>query len=87
MMVTGVAGAATVTVTLRDANGNQAISSGATVIIGLGLGAANGVFGTLTNNGDGTYSATFTGLAAGTNTVTAFINGSPITSTLPTILA
>jgi hypothetical protein len=37
------------------------------------------------DNGNGTYSATFTGTIAGTNTITATINGTPITFTGPTI--
>ena len=40
----------------------------------------------MTDNGDGTYTATFTaGLLGGSNTITATINGQVVTSTPPTV--
>ncbi len=50
-------------------------------------GSSQGTIGPTRDNGDGTYEADFTATAAGTTlTVGATINGSPVSSTLPTIL-
>ena len=84
-VVSGVADAATVTLTARDSAGNQETSGGATVVFGLGAGTATGTFSAVTDNGDGTYTATFTGVLAGTNTITATVDGNSLTSTAPTI--
>jgi adhesin/invasin len=78
-------GTSTVTLTVRDANGNQLAAGGAAVVFGLGAGTAQGTFGTVTDNLDGTYTAVFTGTTAGTNTVTATFDGQAVTSTAPTI--
>ena len=51
----------------------------------MGTGTGSGTFSSVTDNGDGTYTATFTGTTAGTNTITATIDGQPVTSTAPTI--
>jgi adhesin/invasin len=79
--------AATVTLTAIDADGTPETGGGLTVAFGLGSGSTSGgSFGAVTDNGDGTYSATFTGTTAGTpTTITATINGSAVTSTLPTV--
>jgi hypothetical protein len=78
-------GAATVTLTAKDANGNQETTGGATVTFGVGNGSAQGTFGTVTDNNDGTYTVTFTATVQGTNTITATINSQAVTSTAPTI--
>ncbi len=78
-------GTTTVTLTARDANGNQETTGGSTVVFSLGAGTASGTFSSVTDNGDGTYTATFTGTIAGTNTITATIDGTALTSTAPTI--
>ena len=44
-----------------------------------------GTFGSVTDIGNGTYSATFTSTIAGSNTVTATINGQAVTSPAPAI--
>ncbi len=44
-----------------------------------------GKFGTVTDMKNGTYTVTFTGTTAGTNTITAAIGGKAVTSTAPTI--
>jgi adhesin/invasin len=75
----------TVKLTAKDSGGNQLASGGSTVVFALASGTAIGTFGTVTDNGDGTYSATFTGTAAGTNSVTATIDGQALTSTMPTL--
>jgi hypothetical protein len=79
-------GTSVVTLTARDANGNQLPKGGSAVVFSVGTGTANGTFGTVTDNGDGTYSATFTaGTTTGTNTVTATIDGTALSSTAPTL--
>jgi adhesin/invasin len=70
-----------VTLTATDANGDPVTDGGATVVFHLGNGSAGGTFGAVTDNADGTYTATFTGGAAGTNTITATVNGQAITTT------
>ena len=83
---TSVGGTLTFTVTVKDAYANQQSVGGLTIAFGLSGGTANGTIAAVNDNGDGTYSAIFTGTVAGTNTtVTATINGSAITNTLPTI--
>ena len=76
---------ATVTLQTKDANGVLETTGGAAVSFGLGNGAGSGLFSQFNDNGDGTYTATFTGTIAGQNTLTALLNGHPLTSTLPTI--
>src|SRR5205807_2018930 len=65
---------ATVTLQAKDANGNNETTGGLTVAFGLGMGSGGGTFSGVTDHGDGTYTATFTGVAAGSNTITATIN-------------
>ena len=76
---------ATVTLVARDANGNQELGGGLVVAFGLGTGSASGTFGAVTDNGNGTYTATFTGSKAGSNTIIATIGGQKVTSTPPTV--
>jgi hypothetical protein len=77
--------ATTLTLHVRDANGVPDTNSGLTVAFQLGAGAATGTFGNVVNNLDGTYTVAFTGILAGTNTITATINGPALTSTTPTV--
>jgi hypothetical protein len=66
-------GKTTVTLTARDANGNQEPGGGLTVAF-----TASGSAGTLssvTDNHNGTYTATFTGTSPGSDTITATIGG------------
>lgn len=66
-----------VTVTLRDANGNALTTGGATVTIAGTLGTV----GTVTDNGDGTYTADFTaGTLIGTAALTFTVAGTPATA-------
>ena len=80
---------ATVTLTAKDANGNQETSGGLTVtfsLVGSGAGISNGTFSPTTDNGNGTYTATFTGTTAGTpNTIQAAIATVGNVSSTPTI--
>jgi hypothetical protein len=74
-------GTATVTLIARDAFGNQEVSGGLAVTFSLGAGAGQGKLSTVTDNGNGTYTATFTGTVVGTNEITGSIAGQPLTST------
>ncbi len=76
----------TVMVTTKDAAGNNLTSGGLGVSFGKSGGTSTGNFSGTIDNGDGTYSSIFTGLAAGTATsISATIGGSSVTSTAPTI--
>jgi adhesin/invasin len=75
---TRVAGqTATITVTLKDANSNNLTTSGGTVALATNLGTLSAV----TNNNNGTYTATFTATTAGAATISATLNGAALTST------
>jgi len=83
-----VASGTGVTLTLRgkDQFGNNLTAGGATVAFSTTGGSSTGAIGPTTDVGDGTYTATFTGLTVGTaTTVGATINGTAVTTTLPTI--
>jgi uncharacterized repeat protein (TIGR01451 family) len=75
----------TITLTARDADGNQETAGGLVVAFGLGSGGGQGTFGPVQDNGDGTYSVTFTATAAGSITLTATIDGQAVTTTAPTV--
>jgi adhesin/invasin len=71
----GTSGTSTVTVQARDAFDNAVASGGATVALATSRGSLSGV----TDNGDGTYTATLTATGqSGTATVTGTLNGSAI---------
>jgi len=79
---------ATLKLQAKDAAGNNLNTSGLTVVFSLSgpVRASTGTIGSTTDNGDGTYTATFTGVLAGTaTTIGAAINGTAVTSTLPSI--
>jgi uncharacterized repeat protein (TIGR01451 family) len=67
----------TVTVTVRDLNGDPIVVGGDKVTLNTNLG----VLGAVTDHGDGTYSASLSGAAAGTATVTFTVNGADATNT------
>jgi len=72
----------TITVRLKDAFGNNLTSSGGTVTLSLSSPPPGGSLGSVTDNGNGTYTATLTSsTTAGTVTVSARINGNLISDT------
>jgi adhesin/invasin len=75
--VTAGGAAATITVQLRDAQGNQLTTGSATVL----LSATTGTLGGVTNNGNGTYTASFTGGAGTSATISGTLDGANITDT------
>jgi hypothetical protein len=76
-------GTLTITLTTKD-NSGTALSSGG-LAVGFGVASGSGAFGPVTDNGDGTYSASFTATKAGSYTFTASINGQPVSSAAPTV--
>ncbi len=79
-----VASGSTVTVTLQaeDVYGNKETSGGSMVLVSLAnKTGGQGTFGKVTDNKNGTYTATFTGTTAGANTITATIGSARVTST------
>ncbi len=76
-----------VTLQAKDFEGNDDTNGG--LAVGFGLSNSNsggqGTFSPTTDNGNGTYSAIFTGTYAGSNTITATIAGYAVTTTLPTL--
>jgi hypothetical protein len=80
-----VGDAATITLTARDAFGNLEPAGGLAAAFGLVGGSAGGSFGSVTDHGNGTYTATFTATAAGSDTFTASIGGQLVTSTGPVV--
>ena len=67
----------TITVQAKDANSNNLVASGGVVT----LHSTLGTIGTVTDNANGTYSATFTSpTTTGTSTITGTIGGNPITA-------
>ena len=86
-----VASGSGVTLTLRakDAAGNDVTTGGATVVFSASGGTSTGTIAPApaTDNGDGTYSAMFTGVVAGTaTTIGAAINGAPVTTARPALV-
>src|SRR5262249_24084144 len=70
----------TATLHAKDQYGNSLTTGGATVVFSLAGGTSTATVGSTTDNGDGTYSATLTGLVAGSaSTVHATLNGTPVT--------
>jgi hypothetical protein len=78
---------ATVTLTALDANGNHETSGGLTVTFGLGSGNGSGTFGPVTDHGNGTYTATFTGTVAGNVSILATIDNQPTQATVTVSIA
>ncbi len=79
---------ATLTLRARDAFGNNLTTGGLVVVFtaSTGEGVSVGTVSATTDNADGSYAATFKGEVAGSPaTITATINGVPLSSPLPTI--
>ncbi len=78
---------ATITLQAKDINGNNLTTGGETVVFALAGGTSDGVLSTITDNGDGTYTATFTGTTAGAaKVVNAQINGLAVSSPSPSVI-
>ncbi|XGC81310.1 LamG-like jellyroll fold domain-containing protein [Bdellovibrio bacteriovorus] len=69
-----------------DTSGNPLTSGGFVVSLSQNGGTSTGTFSAVTDNGDGTYTATFTGTIMGTATsIRAAIAGQVVTSVHPTV--
>ncbi len=78
--------AVTLALQAKDSAGNNLTVGGATVVFSDSGGTSTGTIGTTADSGNGKYTATFTGVAAGTpTTIRAAINGAAVTSALPTV--
>ena len=80
--------AVTLTLQGKDGGGNNMTAGGATVVFSVAGGSSTGTISPspATDNGNGTYTATFTGVLAGSaTTVGATINSAPVASTPPTV--
>jgi hypothetical protein len=78
----------TSTITLQgvDVYGNYLTVGGLHVAFAPGSGSGGqGTIGAVTDRGNGTYTATFTGTIAGSNSITAMIDGQAVTSIAPSI--
>ncbi len=74
----------TITVQLKDANGNDLVASGGVVV----LSSTIGTLGTVTDNGNGTYTATLTSATStGTAMISGTLAGSAITDTEAVVFA
>jgi 6-phosphogluconolactonase (cycloisomerase 2 family) len=77
---------AVVTLMVKDSSGGLITGGGFSVAFQTVGGTSSGTFSLVTDNGNGSYSSTFTGTSAGTPTqIAATINGQAVTSTLPTV--
>ncbi|MBS0264087.1 MAG: hypothetical protein JSS02_19280, partial [Planctomycetes bacterium] len=76
----------TVTLTTKDNSGNNLLAAGLKVAFALGsANGGKGTFGQVTDNHDGTYTATFTGSTTGANTITATVGGAAVSSPAPSV--
>jgi hypothetical protein len=86
---TGAVGSPTIiNVQAKDASGNLLITGGNTVAVTIQAGSANPGTLSVTDNTDGTYTATYDPAASGTDTIAITLDGNPIagspfTSTIP----
>jgi YVTN family beta-propeller protein len=81
-------GTSTLTLQAKDGAGNNITTGGLTVVFSHAGGTSTGSIAPspATDNGNGTYTAVFTGVTPGTaTTIHATIGGVQVTSTLPTI--
>ncbi len=77
---------ADVTLESRNQKGVRIWVGGHTVVFSTSGGSSAGTLSSVTDQGDGTYTATFTGQGAGTaTTITATLDGQAVTQPLPTI--
>jgi hypothetical protein len=65
----------------EDAAGVKFTKGGDTVVLSVQNGSGSATIGPTTDNGDGTYGATLTGILAGSITVKATVNGNACTNT------
>ena len=76
----------TIALLLKDQNGNPYVSLEPLIAFGNDGGTSSGTIGSVSHLGNGAYSATFTGVNAGTpTTIIATVNGQSLTSPLPTV--
>lgn len=74
----------TVQLQARDALGNNETTGGQKIVFALAAGSAGGSFSVVTDHHNGTYTATFTSIAMGNDSITATLGGVKVTSTAAT---
>jgi hypothetical protein len=75
-------GTTAITLQAEDAKGNKETNGGLSVSFALGnANGGQGTFGSVFDNGNGTYTVIFTGTIAGSNTIVATIDGARVAST------
>ncbi|MES2767504.1 MAG: invasin domain 3-containing protein [Bdellovibrionota bacterium] len=73
------ANSVTVTATIKDSNNNP-IVSGSTITFNKAGGTSTGSFSAVTNQGNGVYTTTYTGITSGTaQTISVSVDGTPLT--------
>src|SRR5437773_3401872 len=78
--------AVTLRLQAKDAAGNSVTTGGDVVAFGFSGGTSTGTISATADSGNGVYTATFTGVLAGTGTsIGASINGSPVATLQPTV--
>ena len=78
---------AIITVRAKDAFGNPIVVGGATIALSFSGGVSRGTFSTVTDSGDGAYTANVQGTTAGSaTTIGGTINGSVFSTSLPSLL-
>jgi hypothetical protein len=82
-----IGSAVTITLQARDSSDNFISTGGALVGFSASGGTSRGMFSATVDHGNGTYTATYTGVASGTaQTIFATINRSAVTTPMPTIV-
>ena len=82
----GIGGTSTLTLQAKNSAGANVTVGGATVVFTASGGTATGTVSATTDHGNGTYTALYTGTAAGTaQTIGATINGAGVTTAMPSI--
>jgi hypothetical protein len=77
---------AELTLETRDATGRRVTAGGRAVAFAATGGTSTGILSAVTDEGDGTYRASFIGVGAGTpTTIGATVDGEAVTQPLPTI--
>src|SRR5262249_12161062 len=76
----------TLSLQAKDSFSNNLTAGGLAVAFSTSGGVSTGTLSSVTDHGNGTYTATFTGLISGlATTLHATIGGLPVTSTIPTL--
>jgi hypothetical protein len=76
---------ATLTLVTRDSAGNALLEGGRTVSFNFSGGSGTGTISDIVDIGDGTYTASFTGVLVGSTTLNGAVGGQAVSSALPSV--